>query len=182
MKYETHLIDIFFIWKGGLAFYGGMILAIIASSVFIRKNKMPFCKTADLIVPYVALGHSIGRIGCFLNGCCYGKPVQESFLSVLFPGQTLHRHPTELYASLALLAIFVILKVVERKTHFDGFIIGLYLILYSIQRFFIDFLRGDTPRYILDLTTSQLISITLFITIICFMLLRRKFSHGKINL
>ena len=141
--YRENVIDTFLLWRGGLAFYGGLILAVLASWIFIVKNKMPRWETADLIIPYVALGQAIGRIGCFLNGCCFGKD----------------GHPTQLYASLALFCIFTILKRAQKNTPFAGFIAGLYLLLYSLQRFFIDFLRGDTPRYYLNLTASQLISI-----------------------
>ncbi|UCD55032.1 MAG: prolipoprotein diacylglyceryl transferase [Candidatus Omnitrophota bacterium] len=153
--YRENLPDIFFIWKGGLAFYGGLISAILASTVFILKKKLPFWKTADFVIPYIALGQSIGRIGCFLNGCCFGKPAP-------FSGHTIYRYPAQLYASLALLCIFVILRLIQKKPLFTGFVFTAYLILYATQRFFIDFLRGDTSRYALNLTVSQIISIVLF--------------------
>ncbi|MBL7157615.1 MAG: prolipoprotein diacylglyceryl transferase [Candidatus Omnitrophica bacterium] len=141
--YRANLLDIIFFWKGGLAFYGGLILAVLASWAFIVKNKMPRWETADFIIPYVALGQAIGRIGCFFNGCCFGKD----------------GHPTQLYAAFALFCIFVILKLTRKNEPFTGFVAGLYLLLYGLQRFFIDFLRGDTPRYALNLTASQLISV-----------------------
>ena len=144
--YGENWLNVFFIWHGGLAFYGGLILAILASWLFILKKGLPLWETADFIIPYITLGQSIGRIGCFLNGCCFGK----------------EGHPTQLYASIALLGIFVILKIVQEKHIFSGFTFGLYLALYSVQRFFIDFLRADTPRYALNLTVSQIISVVLF--------------------
>ena len=156
--YKSNLLEIFFIWEGGLAFYGGLILAIAASYVFILKNRLPLWKTADFIIPYIALGQSIGRIGCFLNGCCFGK----------------EGHPVQLYASLALLGIFIILKLVREKPPFSGFAFGLYPVLYSFQRFFIDFLRRDTPRYMLNLTVSQFISIALFAVAVGFLKVRWK--------
>lgn len=160
--YKSNLPDIFFIWKGGLAFYGGLILAILASWVFVLRNKLPFWKTADFIAPYIVLGQSIGRIGCFLNGCCFGKA----------------GHPTQLYASFALLCIFVILRLIQKKPLFSGFVFMAYLILYATQRFFIDFLRGDTLRYALNLTISQIISVVLFAIAIflLFLLYKRKTS------
>ena len=124
---------------------------------------MPLWKTADFIIPYVALGQSIGRIGCFFNGCCYGKPMNA-----------LENFPTQIYAALALVIIFVILKIAQKKSFFAGFIFILYLVLYSVQRFFIDFLRGDTPRYYLNLTASQLISIVVLVIAFGFYLTRKK--------
>lgn len=152
--YSKNLLDIFFIWRGGLAFYGGLILAIPASWIFIVRNKIPFWKTADLVGPYIALGQSIGRIGCFFNGCCFGKYI----------GTTAYRHPTQLYASMALISIFIFLKLIQKKASFNGFIFGLYLVLYSVQRFAIDFLRADTPRYLFNLTVSQIISLIILAT------------------
>jgi len=160
--YGKNLLDILFVWKGGLAFYGGFILAILAAWVFILKNRMPLWKTADFIAPYMALGHAIGRIGCFLNGCCFGKPASAYLPGVIFPGEAIYRHPTQLYSSFALLVIFVILKLVQNRPHFAGSVFALYLLLYSTARFLIDFLRGDNPLYAFGLTTSQLICIPVF--------------------
>jgi len=144
--YGKNLLDILFVWRGGLAFYGGFILAILAAWVFILKNRMPLWKTADFIAPYMALGHAIGRIGCFLNGCCYGK----------------EGYPVQLYSSLALLSIFVILKLIQNRPHFAGSVFALYLLLYSTARFLIDFLRGDNPLYAFGFTISQLICFAIF--------------------
>lgn len=158
--YKSHSSEIALIWRGGLAVYGGILFAIIAGWAFAVKNKIPFLKTSDLVVPYVALGQSIGRIGCFLNGCCFGRD----------------DHPVQLYAALALLSVFVILRLAGQKRHRPGFIFGLYMVLYTAQRFAIDFLRGDTPRYLFGLTVSQLISVALFFTGLVF-LVRKK--HWK---
>lgn len=173
--YRENLIDIFFIWKGGLALYGGLILAIFVSRAFILKNKMPLWKTADLIAPYIALGQSIGRVGCFFNGCCFGKIATLSFLHPAASDSATYRYAVQLYAALALFAIFMILKVYGTKSRFAGFVFSLYLILYSTQRFFLDFLRGDTPVYAVNLTISQYISIGIFTITILYLLL----AHGK---
>ncbi len=151
--YSKNLFEVFLIWKGGLALYGGLILAVAAGWVFLLANKIPVKKTGDLIAPYIALGQSIGRIGCFLNGCCYGKPI----------GNTSYIHPTQIYASAALIIAFVVLKIAQKKPPFNGFVFFLYLVLYSFQRFFIDFLRADTPVYFGSLTISQIISIGVFL-------------------
>ena len=171
--YRVHIFEIFLIWKGGLAIYGGLIFGVIACYVFIAKNKMPLWDTADLIIPYAALGQSIGRAGCFLNGCCFGKPAAGQFLSVSFPGESIYRFPTQIYASLALLGIFVVLKLAERNKPFSGFVFALFAGLYSLQRFFIDFWRGDNPTYIYGLTVSQAISVLFFASAIFILTFRK---------
>lgn len=160
--YINDPISMLYIWKGGLAFYGGLILAILVSIIFMIKNKMPVLKTADLIAPYLALGHSIGRIGCFFNGCCFGKPVTHKFLGVTYSFESIRRHPAQLYAAFCLLLIFVILRIIQKKPKFSGFVFSTYLLLYSTQRFFIDFSRGDNPIFSLGLTISQSISLVIF--------------------
>lgn len=144
--YKNHALEIAQLWRGGLAIYGGLFFGIIAGWIFILKKKMPFFKTGDFVAPYIALGQSIGRIGCFLNGCCFGKPP----------------HPAQLYASAALLVIFVGLKLAEKLRLPEGFLFGAYLLLYSAQRFFLDFFRADTPGYAFGLTISQFISVFVF--------------------
>lgn len=139
--FKTRPLDIFKLWEGGLVWYGGFILAVISGAAFLRINKMPMLKTADLMMPYVALGQAIGRIGCFLNGCCYGKSI------------TL---PTQLFESAAMFIVYLILR---RRVPSNGRTFFLYLILYSVFRFFIEFLRGDNMLVIMGLTFSQFISI-----------------------
>lgn len=161
--YRANLLEIPMLWRGGLAIYGGLFFGIIAGWIYVVKNRMPIWKTGDLIFPYLALGQAIGRIGCFFNGCCFGK---------IYDG--VNGHPTQLYASLALVSIFVVLKLIERKPRRDGLIFALYPLFYSTQRFFIDFFRADTPRYIFGLTVSQLISVVVFLVAIYVWKLRWK--------
>jgi len=161
--YKSHPAEIVMLWRGGLAVYGGLLLGIVAAWVFIKKNRMPFWKSADFIIPYIALGQSIGRIGCYLNGCCFGKYYGGFFM-----------HPTQLYAATALLGIFIVLKFAGKIRLPEGTIFTLYLLLYSTQRFFIDFLRGDTELYIASLTTSQIISVFIFIVAVLLLFFKRK--------
>jgi len=160
--YRDNILDVFMIWRGGLAFYGALILAIIASWIFMLKKRMPVWKTVDFIAPYIALGQSIGRIGCLLNGCCFGAPTTSKFFGVMFPGDIITRHPTQAYASVVLLIIFVVLLFVRKRNIFPGFTFLLFLGLYSLQRFFIDFLRADTQRFLFNFTVSQMISVAIF--------------------
>ena len=154
--------DILLLNRGGLAFQGGIITAVGFSLWFLIRRNLPVWKTGDLIMPYVALGQCIGRIGCFLNGCCFGKAT-EFMLGVRFPQEVISRHPTQLYSVLGLFIIFLILKSLYRRRRFEGRIFLSYFVLYSIFRFFIDFLRGDLLPVLFGLTVSQLISIIIFL-------------------
>jgi len=176
--YKNNILDVFMIWRGGLAFYGALISAILASCIFILKKQMPGWKTADFIAPYIALGQSIGRIGCLLNGCCFGVPTTSKFFGVLFPGDIITRHPTQAYASFVLFIIFIVLLFARKKNIFPGFTFLLYLGLYSFQRFFIDFLRGDTQRFLFNFTVSQMISVAIFFLTLVLMYGRIRF-HGR---
>ena len=142
--FKARPLDIFKLWEGGLVWYGGFILAVISGAVFLRIYKMPVLKTADLIMPYIALGQSIGRIGCFLNGCCYGKTTAL---------------PTQLFESAAMFIVYLILR---RRIPSNGRTLFLYLILYSVFRFFNEFLRGDNMLAVMGLTFSQFISVIIF--------------------
>lgn len=151
-------LDIFKLWEGGLAWYGGFILAIISGAVFLRINKMPVLKTADLIIPYVALGQAIGRIGCFLNGCCYGKATALP-IGVVFNPEQGAVLPTQLFESVAMFIAYLILR---RRVPSNGRTLFLYLILYSAFRFSIEFLRGDNMLTVMGFTFSQAVSIAIF--------------------
>jgi phosphatidylglycerol:prolipoprotein diacylglycerol transferase len=170
--YFKYPIEIIMLQHGGLAYQGGLILAVISSILFIKAKKRPVWKTADFIIPYVALGQSIGRIGCFLNGCCYGK--KTNFLGVLFPDQNWPVYPTELFYSLSLLGIFVLLSILRQNKQFEGQVLASYLLLYGVMRFSIDFLRGDLHIYQIGLTMTQIISIGIIIfSVIFYLYLKR---------
>ena len=150
--------------KGGLVWYGGFLSALFAAIWYIRKKRIDFWAVADLMAPYIALAQSFGRIGCFLNGCCYGIEVAPgSPFAVTFPCESISRQPTQIYSSIALFSIFVILMLWQERRHFYGEIFLCYCLLYSFKRFFMEFLRGDNPHLMLGLTLSQYISIAIFL-------------------
>ena len=136
-------------------YYGGFLAATFFAVWYVRVYKLPLWKVFDVYVPAIALGHSVGRLGCFAAGCDYGKPT-SSFLGVVFTSAyshevtgvplDVHVHPTQLYESLAELAIFAILLWRYRRKSRDGEIFLLYLALYAVARFFLEFLRGDEDR------------------------------------
>jgi len=166
--YLKHPIDIFKVNTGGLAFYGGFILAIAYSVYYCVKHKLGFLKIADIISPSIATGIMFARIGCFLAGCCYGKqcdlPWAVTFTNPLGAGETgVPLHPTQLYESFLGLAIFIILISIRKFKRFEGELFLILLIIYSVMRSFIEFFRADNRGGFASLSTSQLISIPIFI-------------------
>jgi phosphatidylglycerol:prolipoprotein diacylglycerol transferase len=141
--YRANPMEILDLSKGGLVWYGGFFMALASVALFIKVKRMGFWNTMDLLAPYIVLAQALGRIGCFLNGCCYG----------------ISGIPVQLYASLSLFAIFIVLRLWQEVRRFNGEIFLGYCILYSLKRFGIEFLRGDNPRAFFGLTISQVISI-----------------------
>jgi phosphatidylglycerol:prolipoprotein diacylglycerol transferase len=142
-----------------MAIFGGIVFGSIFACLFIKKNKMDLLTSLDLLIPFIALGQAIGRIGCFLNGCCYGKVSAFGIYSPV-SGQTLI--PTQLYSSLSMFLIFLILRFMLNRKHLPGQILYFYLFFYSIKRFSIEFFRNDSPRIFHGLTIFQLLSLAMF--------------------
>lgn len=175
--FSRHPFEALLINRGGLVFYGGVLLATLAGVVFVRIHKLSILDTADLVAPFVALGHAIGRIGCFLNGCCYGKPT-SSVLGVIFPHSDVRVYPTQLFSSAGLFIIFFLLFYLQGRRRFRGHIILLYLILYGIFRFCMDFLRGDLQALFYGLTIAQIISVVVVLAGLCLYIMSGTFLNG----
>ncbi len=176
------LSEIFMIQHGGLVYYGGLIGATIAGVIYIRWKKLPLWKTADVLAPSIALGNVFGRIGCFLNGCCFGRVCSLPW-AVRFPNQSyawaqqyqqglvgkdtpaLPVHPTEIYDALNNFILYLLLAWLFRRKKFDGQIFATYLIGYAIIRTIMEYFRGDYPpdQIHYGLTPGELISIPIFI-------------------
>jgi phosphatidylglycerol:prolipoprotein diacylglycerol transferase len=156
--YATNWWKVFAIWEGGLVFYGGFILCIITSTLYMWIFRLPIWKYMDIIFPGSILGYGVGRLGCFFNGCCEGAPCSLPW-AVKFPHEQIFRHPTQLYATFAGLLIFAILMWRWPKRKFDGEITLLTVILYSIYRFIVELMRIN-PLYF-RLSAAQWISILL---------------------
>ncbi|MDW7738725.1 MAG: prolipoprotein diacylglyceryl transferase [Bacillota bacterium] len=158
--YSGRFFRSFFTQFEGLSFYGAMFGGVIALYFWSAWRKINFLKMADLLAPYLALGYTFGRIGCFLNGCCYGK---ESTLPWALPvnmADTVLRHPVQLYAALGGIIIFIILKLLRPRRPFVGFILIALFALYGLLRFITEFFRYGIPGW-LNLTTAQWFSLSL---------------------
>jgi phosphatidylglycerol---prolipoprotein diacylglyceryl transferase len=177
--YLNNPLKVFALWEGGLVYYGAFIGGGIALVWFVYKRKLNFWKIADLIAPYLAFGYGIVRIGCFLNGCCYGSET-ELFWGVNFPHLEGLRHPTQIYSSLAGFLLFIILLTVYRRKTFHGQVLLIYGILYSILRFIIEIYR-ENLKVIGDITISQLISILLLTVSIILYIKRKNISVKRLN-
>jgi phosphatidylglycerol:prolipoprotein diacylglycerol transferase len=152
-------LEIIMLQHGGLSWFGGFILGTLSGILYLRSKNMPVYQALDLIVPFVALAQAIGRLGCLLNGCCYGK---EFKFGLYFPVHGTTLIPTQLYSALLLLLIFIILRLLQNRPHWQGQIFYFYLLLYSVKRFFIEFWRADNAIIFLGLTLFQLLSILIF--------------------
>ena len=157
------------VWEGGLVFYGGLLLATPMAALYIHKKSLPLGNLADAFAPPLALGHAIGRWGCFFAGCCYGKPTDLPW-AVIFTDlhslapRDVPLHPAQLYSSLMNAGIFLALIGWERwrRERPSGQIFWLYLFLYSAGRFAVEFFRGDDRGMAFQiLSTSQLLGVFL---------------------
>lgn len=155
-------LQVLMINKGGLIFYGGLILAFISGIIFAKITNLDILNAADLMAPFIALGHAIGRLGCFLNGCCFGKST-DSCLGIRFPHTLIKVYPTQLFSFAGLLILFFLLIFLQNRRSFKGEIISSYLILYGMFRFLIEFFRGDLLVIFHGLTSTQLLSIILIV-------------------
>ncbi len=194
------------IWQGGLVFQGALPGTLIYAVYGCRKNKVPFWKISDCTIPYLAMAHALGRIGCIMNGCCYGARTDLPW-AIRFPRIPWDRaqpatgspayldhcqrfselstsvdrwsypiHPTQIYGVLGLLALCLVLLYLRKHWHpYTGFLMPVYLILYSVGRFCIEFLRGDhNPTTFGVLSDQQVFCIvTLIVGVVLFIILQQ---------
>jgi phosphatidylglycerol---prolipoprotein diacylglyceryl transferase len=175
--YAAHPSDIFSIntLQAGGVFSGGLVAALIAAAWYIRRNHMPALATCDAFAPGLAIGHAIGRLGCFSAGCCWGKPT-NAWWGVTFNNPIANElvgtplghplEPTQLFEAAVELANFILLTWLLTRKRFDGQVFSAYLVLYGVARYLLEFLRDDPGRGSVFggiMTGTQLISIGLVI-------------------
>ncbi|GMW02436.1 MAG: hypothetical protein AMXMBFR84_35720 [Candidatus Hydrogenedentota bacterium] len=182
-----------FVWEPGYAFYGGLAGVLTFAVLYTRIYTIPFLRLCDLAVPYMALVEAVTRIGCFLNGCCYGKrsdlPWALSFprgsavynkhlVSHWISGAdsvSLPVHPSQLYMCVLLVGMWWILRVSWTRRPFDGALCIAYAALYAVYRFIIEFIRDDSTLPIRGLSVPQGLSIVLLlVAVVAWLLLRRR--------
>lgn len=177
-------MEIFYIWKGGLVFFGGFLSAFTFCIWYLRRHNMPILTITDIGAPAITLGHALGRIGCLAAGCCHGRycelpwaihidspHVQENL-------RGLPIHPTQIYSAVSLFLLAAFLVFVWHRRKFVGQVSLFYLILYPIIRSIIEIYRGDSIRgYVIPgyVTTSQFISFLIVIAALStYAILKRK--------
>jgi phosphatidylglycerol---prolipoprotein diacylglyceryl transferase len=186
----SRLISLEF-WQAGGVYYGGLIGAIVGAALYVGKSPdLKFWTIADAAAPAIALGQSIGRLGCFAAGCDYGKPTDLPW-AVTFTSEYAHRfvgvpieiplHPSQIYESMITFLLFLALLWVYRKRHFSGQVFACYLFFYGVARFGLEFFRGDLDRgFVLGglFSTSQFISLLIVpVSIVIYFYGRRRFPQ-----
>ena len=164
MYFIPRIWESLFIWQGGLSFHGGLIGALISGVIFAKKRKIDLLKLMDITVIPLALGLMLGRIGNFINGELVGRVTDVSWC-FRFPNHDGCRHPFQLYESVKNLVIFFILWHLNTKNLKKGTLFGVFLVMYSTLRFFIEFVREPDVQigYLYGLTMGQILNIIMFI-------------------
>jgi phosphatidylglycerol:prolipoprotein diacylglycerol transferase len=159
--YLADPLRIFAVWEGGLIFYGGAVSALLGFFVTVRTKKLSFWRFLDFITPYIALTQFFGRVGCFLNGCCFGTRCELPW-AVEFLQSNGPVHPAQLYEAFYCLCLFFFLRARDRRSRFEGQTGLLYFLLYALGRYLIEFVR-EQPAYWFGSTINQWISVAMIL-------------------
>lgn len=172
--YGNHLLEIPFVWQGGMAIQGGVVLGTLAGYWYLRKHNIDFWAFADIFAPALILAQSVGRMANLFNGDAFGHPTGGNF-GILYPESTLAYHtygnqplwPAEIWEGQIDILIFVALLLFSSFKHAKGQVFVLYAILYSAARFCLEFLRGDYVNLTMGLKSAQMTSLIVMIVGIC---------------
>jgi phosphatidylglycerol---prolipoprotein diacylglyceryl transferase len=185
--FAAHPLEIFMIWKGGLAFQGGLILGLLTVLYYIRRHQMALWTTLDIMAVATPLGQFIGRLGCFMAGCCYGKECHLPWAVTFSNPDTLAPmgvtvHPTQLYESFLMLGVFFFLLWLRHRQKFAGQILGAYLLLAGAVRFFVEFFRGDDrgPVLFLGMPSTQVVALGIVVAASLFLLWRSRAEKAPV--
>lgn len=183
IQYRTSFNEFFKVWEGGLVFQGGVAGGTLGVIWFLKRHKLPVLKTGDVIMPCLLLGLAWGRLGCFMNGCCFGKPAPNLAWAISFPEGSpaiiqhqelfpeevgkdspcsLPVHPTQIYSSLSAAGLGLGLTWLLARKRFDGQVIAVASMAYGVMRIVLEFFRGDIDPVVHGLTQAQLISAGMF--------------------
>jgi len=186
--YLEHPQDIFKLWNG-LAFYGGLILAIPVAIWFLRRRKIPVGQAADIYALCIPLGLFFGRLGCFLAGCCHGRPTSLPWGLAFSDPHSLARplnvdlHPTQLYSAIFAICLLAVLWIFKRRyRRFAGQVFLSFAVLYPAGRFGIEFLRNDNRGMFFGLlSSSQLVSLVVMIVALILLIVMGKMTANNNN-
>lgn len=194
--YSHHLSEIFYVWQGGMAIQGGIVFGVGAGIIYAKRHKIDILALADIVAPAIILGQAIGRCANLLNGDAFGAPTGGNF-GIIYPETTLAYHtygaqplwPAEVWEGQIDFVIFALLLIFRAFLHAKGQAFSLYIMLYSLARFGLEFLRGDyaTPVF-LSFTSAQTTSLVAFILALIFFIYcqitysrQKKTVKSKIN-
>lgn len=171
-------LAVFKLWEGGLVFSGGLVLVILFVGWYILRHRLPLWSIGDLFAPAVAISQGIGRLGCLMAGCCYGKPSDMPWSVVFNHPQSLAPlhvplHPTQIYASLSGFLIFFVLILIRQKKKFEGQVFLWFVILHSTSRLIIERFRGDDRGMIsgTGLSVTQVVTLVLLVAAVVFLVI-----------
>ena len=174
--YSHHLSEIFYVWQGGMAIQGGIVFGVGAGIIYARRHKIDILALADIVAPAIILGQAIGRCANLLNGDAFGAPTGSNF-GIIYPETTLAYHtygaqplwPAEVWEGQIDFVIFALLLIFRAFPHAKGQAFSLYIMLYSLARFGLEFLRGDYANPVfLSFTSAQTTSLVAFILALIF--------------
>jgi len=178
--YKAHPLDIIKIWQGGLVFSGGLVATAAAMWGYLRRHRLAFWSTGDLWAPSLALGQAIGRFGCFMAGCCYGRPTGSSWGVMFTHPQSLAPlniplYPTQMFEVGSGFAVFLALIFLHGKKKFEGQVFLWYLILHSTARLFVERFRGDERGLIpgTEMSATQLLATLILVGSVVVLLVMR---------
>ena len=173
--YRAQPLQIFYFWNGGFVFFGGLILCLITGYIYARTKKINFLEWADFFTPLFSLGHALGRVGCFLSGCCFGAPCA-------LPWAYAGKHPTALYLAGGEFMIFLLLLLFEKKQvckFMSGGLFAKWLLLHSLLRFNVEYFRDDFRGLFINLpllgslSVSQVISLVIIVLSLVFLVMKK---------
>lgn len=177
-SYKNNIVDIFKIWEGGIAIYGGVIGAFLGGLIYSKAKKIPFYKLADLAAPCFLIGQAIGRWGNFVNVEAYGRETTLPWRMQIVQ-QGIEVHPTFLYESLWNAAGFVILSYLAKRKPFEGFVFYAYLLWYGLGRVWIEGLRTDSLM-LGNLRVSQMVAAICIVVSVATILMKWKNDSVKL--
>ena len=160
--FEANPAKIFWLWDGGVTLYGGGLLSLLAVAGVLHCYRKPILPILDGTVRYLVLAVAITRVGCFLNGCCAGDPTNLPW-GVVYPSESVYRHPTQIYEGAGLLFHFFLLKRLERRNPPAGTLLFLSFLYYGVMRFGLEFIREDARPGPLWLSSAQWISFVIVV-------------------